>query len=274
MNEIKEDLNIMELEGLEFLGYSFKIIKRNFLNFLPVIIIMILLNIYNVYSLETAIKFSESSYGMKIYRFFTDLKIEWLIDEGLGEEAVVLGLYLRFQNLNQFIYLFVNSILCSGIVISICKYIDQGIKTNPLSEIRKSAFKIFKFLIVEFSAAGILKILSEKNKFSYVIVYIFLLFILIRCIFFFQEYFYQKNSMIKAVKNSFGYSIPALGFAGLFLAYFSYQLLEMLRYYPDGIRVLMSVFFQLMIIILITLNYFNVKYLNDSRIQEGISAEF
>ena len=43
MNEIKEDLNILELEGFEFLNYTLKILKRNFLNFLPVIILLILL---------------------------------------------------------------------------------------------------------------------------------------------------------------------------------------------------------------------------------------
>ena len=270
MNEIKEDLNILELEGFEFLNYTLKILKRNFLNFLPVIILLILLNFYNVYSIEIADKFSESSYGMKIYRFFTDLKIGWLIDEGLGEEWVKLGLFHRFQNLTEFIYLFFYSILCSGIVISICKYIDQGIKTNPLSEIKNSAFKILKFLIIEFLAIGILKTLTEKNKFIQIIVYIFLIFIIIKCIFFFQEYFYQKNSMIKAVKNSSVYSIPALGLAGLSLAYFSYQLLGMMEYYSSGISVPMSVFFQLMAIILITLNYFNIKYLNDAKILEEI----
>ena len=106
MSDIKEDLNIMELEGLEFLGYSFKIIKRNFLNFLPVIIIMILLNLCNTYNFEAAYKFSDSSYGMKIYRFFTDLKIGWLIDEGRGEEWASLGLFNHFLYLSEFIYLF------------------------------------------------------------------------------------------------------------------------------------------------------------------------
>ena len=36
MNEIKEDLNILELEGFEFLNYTLKILKRNFLNFFGV----------------------------------------------------------------------------------------------------------------------------------------------------------------------------------------------------------------------------------------------
>ena len=273
MNDIKEDLNIMELEGLEFLGYSFQIIKRNFLNFLPVIIIMILFNLCNTYSFKAAYKFSDSSYGMKIYRFFADLKIGWFIDEGRGEEWASLGLFNHFLYLSEFIYLFFFSILCSGIVISICKYIDQGIKTNPLSEIKNSAFKILKFLIVEFLAIGIIKTLPEKNKFIQIIVSIFLIFVIIKCIFFFQEYFYQKNSMIKAIKNSSAYSIPAMELAGLSLAYFSYQLLGMMEYYSDVIGIPMSVFFQLMAIILITLNYFNIKYLNDTKILEEIFQE-
>ena len=274
MNEIKEDLNILELEGFEFLNYSLKIIKRNFLNFMPVIIILILLNFYNAYSIEIAGKFSESSHGMKIYRFFTNLKIEWLIDEGLGEEWAELILFNRFGNLSDFIYLFFSSIIYFGIVISVCKYIDQGIKTNPLSEIRNSAFRIFKFLLVEFLVIGIIvKIILNKNVFVSAVIYVFLIFVVIKGVFFFQEYFYQGNSMRKAIKNSSDYSRLGMGFAGIFLAYLSYQLIDIVVYYPEEISVLLSVFLQLLTIILITMNYFNVKYLSDSRIQEEISLE-
>ena len=274
MNEIKEDLNILELEGFEFLNYTLKILKRNFLNFLPVIILLILLNFYNVYSIEIADKFSESSYGMKIYRFFTDLKIGWFIDEGRGEEWAELILFNRFKNLSDFIYLFFNSIFCFGIVISVCKYVDQGTKTNPLSEIKSSAFKIFKFLLAEFLVIGIIvKITLNKNIFISAAIYVFLIFAVTKGIFFFQEYFYLGNSMRKAIKNSSDYSTPGIGFAGILLAYLSYQMIGITAYFPEKISVLLSVFLQLSIIILITLNYFNIKYLNDNKIQEEMLSE-
>ena len=276
MNEIKEDLDIMELEGLEFLDYSLKIMKRNFLNFLPFIIILILLNLYGVYKGEMAYKISTGSYGLKIYSFFADLKMGWFIDEGFGAEWASLGLYHRLRNLEEFVYLLLNSILYPGIIISVCKYIDQNIKTNPLLEIKKSFFKILKFITVEFLAIATVKSALKGNKFIIAIACFFLIFLIVKCIFFFQEYFYQRNSMIKSIKNSYGYSSLMFGFPGVFIAWSAYQLIEILMYYPLVTRVTLvpvNVFLQLLIVNLITLSYFNAKYLNDSETQEEIFPE-
>ena len=276
MNEIKEDLDIMELEGLEFLDYSLKIMKRNFLNFLPLIIILVLLNLYGLYKVEIAWKISESSYGLKIYRLFSDLKIERFIDEGLGEEWAVLGLYHRFRNLEEVIYLLFNIILYPGIMISVCKYIDQNIKTNPLLEIKNSFFKIFKFIVAEILIIVALREVSRGNKFIAGIVCFLMVFLIVKCIFFFQEYFYQRNSMIKSIKNSYDYSDITFSFPGLFIAWSTFQLIEILTYYPLIIKVMLipvNIFLQLLIVNLITLSYFNAKYLNDSKMAEEVFPE-
>lgn len=273
MNEIKEDLNIVELEGLEFIKYSFIILKKNFLNFLPLIIGMIFLNIFGKYRGDAAYFFSKSNYGMKVYKIFASLKIGWLIDKGNGELWVKLGLFRGFYSFAEFIYLFMNSILYFGIIISICKYIDQNIKTNPLLEIRKSVSRILKFIVLEFLAVLAIKEVLGKNIFINMIIYVFLAVIIMKSIFFAQEYFYQKNSIIVSIKNSFYYFSLKLELAGIMLACLSFGMIEITVNLPEMMSVLLSIFFILMTAVLTTLSYFNTKYLIDNEIQDMTASE-
>ena len=274
MNEIKKDLNIMELDRTEFLSYSFEIIKRNFLNFLPLITVMILLKIciMYMYKIDVSYKISKSRYGMKIYEFFTDMKIEWFLDRGRGKEWFVLGLDHRLQDLADLIYLLFNSILFLGVVISVCKYIDKGIKTNPLREIKGVILRFLKVITAGFLAGLVIGRMFGENEIINISIYIFLVFLAVKCLFFYQEYFYQRNSMIKSIKNSFNYVTIKLRYFGLFLILYLFLwiagILGLHIYLPEMITVFLTIFFQLFIVVLITLNYFKAKYLDDSKIAE------
>ncbi len=261
MNEIKEDLGIAELEWTEFLMYSFIIFKRNFFNFLPLIIAMILLKIFNFYQADRAYKFSGSKYGAEVYKIFTDLNIGWIIDEGLGEEAMILGLYLRFIQFAGFIESFFYGLLFPGLVISVCKYIDHNVKTNPLSETGKVIFRISKLMIISLllglilgAAVTIVPIrLIQDNTFINIIINIFLLFMIMKCLYFAQEYFYQKNSIIKSIKNSLLYSDFEIEAGGFVIAVVLFILEAVISYFFREISIILSTSIWIYIIIMITL---------------------
>ena len=269
MNEIKEDLSLVELEITEYFGHFITILKKNFLNFLPVIIMLLGLNTVSQYKETLAEFFSYSSVGEKIYVVFKNFGMEKYIDGGAteiyGDYAVVYGLRVWTWRFIEIFYISFFVILCIGITLSVCRYIEYDMKTNPIMKITKSFFRVVKFMLVFFL---IMLIFSKavnfipENRFLCFIILLPFVVLLYRSIFTIQEYFYQKNSLLVSVKNSFSYTKSDMNIFGTGLLLFFIGKLAFLTF-PDVVIILSVTLLQILFVILITLSYFNVKYVED-----------
>lgn len=271
MNDIKEDLALMELERLEYFNYFILILKNNILNFLFMIVIMILLNTLLFYKTELSYYFSGSLLGEYIYIKLNNLGFGKLIDEGLGTKVMQLGLYYRSKEFIEGFASYIKWLCYIGMTISTSKYIESNLKTNPVFEIIKSFFRIGKltFLIL---ISGIfvseIKQIIFRNKFTSFLLLIFIFIFIYKCIFIIQEYFYYKNSFLSSLKHSFTYIDFKTNIIGLGLLIVPLNLIVDYTF-PSIAAILLNTFLEILIIIFITLSYFNIKYLKDKRKLEG-----
>ena len=183
MNDIKENLEIMQLDEVEFFEHTLEIVKRNWKNFLFSIIFLTVLNVIYFYRRELADKISSSRVGDTLYNFSKQFNFSSFFDDG-NQEYMRLGLYLRMVEIIKMLISFLEGVLISGLIISVSYYIDKNKKENSFIRILKSFFRI----IVPLFLAGLLGIVSGfiyllpiNEKILDLILIIGMLYIFLKC---------------------------------------------------------------------------------------------
>ena len=274
MNDIKENLEIMQLDEVEFFEHTLEIVKRNWKNFLFSIIFLTVLNVIYFYRRELADKISSSRVGDTLYNFSKQFNFSSFFDDG-NQEYMRLGLYLRMVEIIKMLISFLEGVLISGLIISVSYYIDKNKKENSFIRILKSFFRI----IVPLFLAGLLGIVSGfiyllpiNEKILDLILIIGMLYIFLKGRYFPIEFLYKKNNVFKSLENSFSYSKNSnmTWFFSCLILFFMkigiIYLLQLAGKYEIFITII-KMLFDVAVAIIITLSYFNEKYLRE-RIRE------
>ncbi len=271
MNDIKENLEIMQLDEVEFFEHTLEIVKRNWKNFLFSIIFLTVLNVIYFYRRELADKISSSRVGDTLYNFSKQFNFSSFFDDG-NQEYMRLGLYLRMVEIIKMLISFLEGVLISGLIISVSYYIDKNKKENSFIRILKSFFRI----IVPLFLAGLLGIVSGfiyllpiNEKILDLILIIGMLYIFLKGRYFPIEFLYKKNNVFKSLENSFSYSKNSnmTWFFSCLILFFMkigiIYLLQLAGKYEIFITII-KMLFDVAVAIIITLSYFNEKYLRES----------
>ena len=147
MNDIREDLEIVQLDKKEFLEHTLDILKRNWKNFLFSMIFLTVLNIFYFYKVDLADKIANSKAGEMLYNLSKKFNFSDFFDDGYQEFAKF-GLYLRILKFIEMIISFFKEVLLSGLIISISYYIDKNKKENSFLRTLRSFFRIIAFLFL------------------------------------------------------------------------------------------------------------------------------
>lgn len=276
MNDIREDLEIVQLDKKEFLEHTLDILKRNWKNFLFSMIFLTVLNIFYFYKVDLADKIANSKAGEMLYNLSKKFNFSDFFDDGYQEFAKF-GLYLRILKFIEMIISFFKEVLLSGLIISISYYIDKNKKENSFLRTLRSFFRIIAFLFLMGVFGIILGIiyfgityLLPINKIILGIISIFMiLYFFIKGRYIPIEFLYKKNNIFLSFKNSFFYSknvdIEWL-FACLILFFikvviiYLFILVGRFEILVTILRMICDIAF----ISIITLSYFNERYLKES----------
>ena len=270
MNDIREDLEIVQLDKKEFFEHTLEILKRNWKNFLFSMIFLTIFNVFYFYRKDLAYKIAFSKEGEILYNLSKKFNFSDFFDDGYHEH-MKFGLYLRIGEFIEMIVSFFKELFISGLIISISYYIDKNKKENSFLRTFRSFFRIiyFSFLM---GVIGILfgttYLLPINEKILGVIKIIVIVCLLIRGRYIPIEFLYKKNNIFVSIKNSFFYSKDGdIGwlFACLILFFTKvviiYLLLLIGRF--EILVTILRMICDIAFVSIITLSYFNEKYLRE-----------
>ena len=271
MNDIREDLKIVQLDKKEFFEHTLEIIKRNWKNFLFSMILLTILNVFYFYRKDLAYKIAFSAKGERVYDLFKRFNFSRFIDDGYQEFAK-LGLYFRIVEFIEMIISSFKELFISGLIISISYYIDKNKKENSFIRTLRSFFRIIAFLFLMGVIGilfGVIYLLPINEKILGLIKIIIILYFFIRGRYIPIEFLYKKNNIFVSFRNSFFYCKNAdleWFFACLILFFvkivITYLLLLIGRF--EILVTILRMICDVAFISIITLSYFNEKYLRES----------